>query len=100
MDAWLKYHLAFILPVAYVCYAVDCHLQKTTKQQRKAIMDAALQDCKLLRAMGIHIRKADNDDYYTLGRKFRRTEIMVYLMAKNHWADLLPVIIAWLLSPR
>ena len=83
MDAWLKSHLAFILPIAYVCYAVDCQLPKTTKQQRKAILDAALEGCKLLRAMGININAAENDDYYTPGRKRRRMEAMVYLMAKT-----------------
>lgn len=40
MNAWLKCHLTLILPVAYVCYAVDCHLPKA---QRKAILDAAME---------------------------------------------------------
>ena len=33
MDAWLKCHLAFILPAAYDCYSVNCQLPRATKQQ-------------------------------------------------------------------
>ena len=28
MDAWLKYHAAFILPVVYLCYKTGCDLKK------------------------------------------------------------------------
>lgn len=83
MDAWLKCHLALILPAAYVCYAVDCHLPRATKAQCKAILDAALEGCKMLRALGLSVSAAENDEYYTPGRKRRRMEIMVYIMAKT-----------------
>ena len=42
MDEWLKCHIAFILPVCYVCYACNGDLTRATKQQRGAILDAAL----------------------------------------------------------
>ena len=32
MDAWLKYHAAFILPVVYLCYKTGCDLKKSTKE--------------------------------------------------------------------
>ena len=41
MDEWLKCHIAFILPVCYVCYACNGDLTRATKQQRAAILDAA-----------------------------------------------------------
>ena len=40
MDEWLKCHIAFILPVCYVCYACNGDLTRATKQQRAAILDA------------------------------------------------------------
>ena len=43
MDEWLKCHIAFILPVCYVCYACNGDLTRATKQQRAAILDAAYE---------------------------------------------------------
>ena len=43
MDEWLKSHIAFILPCAYACYAVDGELSRTTKLE---IGRAVQQECK------------------------------------------------------
>lgn len=83
MNAWLKCHLVLILPVCYVCYAVDCKLPKATKAQRKAILDAALEGCELLRRMGVEIRTEDSEAYFKPGRKRRKMEAMLFLMAKT-----------------
>ena len=34
MEAWLKYHAAFILPVVYLCYKTGCDLKRSTKAER------------------------------------------------------------------
>lgn len=84
MDEWLKCHLAFILPVVYVCYAVDCDLTRTTPEQRKALIDAAWECCEMLKAAGIPVNDADNTDCYREGSKKRKsTERMVLLMCKT-----------------
>ena len=83
MNTWLKCHLVLILPVCYVCYAVDCKLPNATKAQRKAILDAALEGCELLRRMGIEIRTEDSEDYFKPGGKRRKMEALLFLMAKT-----------------
>ena len=50
MDEWLKCHIAFILPVCYVCYACNGDLTRASKQQRAAILDAAYEGCEMLKA--------------------------------------------------
>ncbi|MCM1385429.1 MAG: hypothetical protein NC243_12915, partial [Lachnoclostridium sp.] len=44
MDAWLKCHMAEILPLGYVSYAVSCSLPKASKSQRRAMVDAAAEE--------------------------------------------------------
>ncbi|SBV97504.1 Ketopantoate reductase PanE/ApbA [uncultured Eubacteriales bacterium] len=83
MDAWLKCHLALILPVSYVCYAVDCRLSKASRAQRKAILDAALEGCVMLRGLGVPIRTQDSEDYFRPGKKRRKMAAVLYIMAKT-----------------
>ena len=84
MDEWLKCHIAFILPVAYACYAVDGELPRTTAEQRKQIVDAAWECCEMLKAAGIPVNDADNTDCYRAGTKKRKqTDRMVYWMAQT-----------------
>lgn len=49
MDEWLKCHIAFILPVCYVCYACNGDLTRATRQQRGAMIDAAYEACLMLK---------------------------------------------------
>ncbi len=84
MDEWLKCHAAFILPICYVCYACNGNLTRSTKEQRKALIDAAWEACEMLKAAGVPVNDAENTDYYREGSKKRRhTEKMVYVMAKT-----------------
>ena len=84
MDEWLKCHIAFILPVCYVCYACNGDLTRATKQQRAAILDAAYEGCEMLKALGIPVNDAENTDYYKLGTAGRRKmDAMVLAMAKT-----------------
>ncbi|BDF70047.1 2-dehydropantoate 2-reductase [Oscillospiraceae bacterium] len=83
MDAWLKCHLALILPVCYVCYAVGGRLPEAFPAQRRAILDAALEGCVMLRSLGVPIRTQDSEDYYRPGPKRRCMAAMLYLMAKT-----------------
>ncbi len=84
MDEWLKCHAAFILPICYVCYACNGNLTRSTKEQRKALIDAAWEACEMLKAAGVPVNDAENTDYCREGSKKRRhTEKMVYVMAKT-----------------
>jgi len=64
MDEWLKCHIAFILPVCYVCYACNGDLTRATKQQRAAILDAAYEACLMLKDAGIPVNDANNTDNF------------------------------------
>lgn len=81
MDAWLKCHMAFILPVAYICYANDFRLPRATKRQRSMAMDAALEGYALLKKLGYPIRPADSEDAFITNRK--KTERLLWVMAKT-----------------
>lgn len=84
MDAWLKCHAAFILPICYVCYACNGDLRRATKQQRGAILDAAYEACEMLKAIGIPVNDADNTENFKPGTAGRRQmEAMLFVMAKT-----------------
>ncbi|MCM1539347.1 MAG: NAD-binding protein, partial [bacterium] len=60
MDAWLKCHMAEILPLGYVSYAVSCSLPKASKSQRRAMVDATAEGFALLKSLGYPIRPAED----------------------------------------
>ena len=74
MDEWLKSHIAFILPCAYACYAVDGELSRTTVEQRRMIVDAAWECCEMLKAAGVPVNDAENTDRYREGTKQRKKD--------------------------
>ena len=61
MDAWLKYYAAFILPVVYLCYKTGCDLKKSTRAERKLLLDAVGDACHLLMALGYPVRPAGDE---------------------------------------
>lgn len=56
MDAWLKYHAAFILPVVYLSYQTGCDLARSTRPQRRLLLDAVADAYHLLMALGYPVR--------------------------------------------
>lgn len=81
MDAWLKCHVAFILPIAYVCYATGYRLRHATSAQIEDIMNAAVEAFTALKILGYPIRPDGEEAFFTqrraMARKFLR------LMAKT-----------------
>ena len=61
MDAWLKYHAAFILPVVCLCYKTGCDLRRSTRAERKLMLDAVGDACRPLMALGYPVRPVDNN---------------------------------------
>ena len=88
MDAWYRGHLAFILPVAYLCYAVGCDLRRSTRRQRKLILDAANEAFGLLKTLGYPVVPTGEDRYYQPGIKRMSVSAMLLLMAKTVLGDL------------
>lgn len=83
MDAWCKCHAACILPVCYVCYAVDCNLRRTSSAQRKLLLNAMLEGYGLLTALGYPLLPPGEEAYCKPGVKQRLAAIMVFVMAKT-----------------
>ena len=85
MEAWLRCHLAAILPMCYVIYALGGHVQMKlmSRQQRKACLDASLEGCEFLAHIGVPIREADSTDYFRPGCKRMLMELTLLLMVKT-----------------
>ncbi len=88
MDGWYKTHLTLILPVAYLCYAVDCDLRKTTRSQRRLVLDAAGEACGLLRVLDIPVLPDGDEAYYASGGKRAFMSALLGLMAKTAVGEL------------
>ena len=72
MDAWLKCHIALILPACYLCYACSGDLSKATKEQRDLVLDAAWEACEMMKAAHIPVDDKENTDCYRAGTPGRR----------------------------
>ena len=83
MDAWLKCHMAEILPLGYVSYAVDCKLPKASKAQRKAMVDATAEGFSLLKAMGYPIKPTEDEALYTGGVMRMLWRAAMFVMCKT-----------------
>lgn len=84
MDEWLKCHVAEILPICYVCYAVGGELGKMTAAQRADILNASFEGCLMLKAAGVPVNDKESTEYYRPGSKKRAAmDRMLWLMAKT-----------------
>ena len=69
MDAWLKWHAACILPMAYLSYARGCDLTHSTRADRKLYLDACNELGGLFAKHGIPIRPEGDEEYFKGGPK-------------------------------
>ncbi|MCM1135958.1 MAG: methyltransferase domain-containing protein [Clostridium sp.] len=83
MDAWLKCHIAMILPIVYVSYAVDCHLPRASKAQRKATVDATAEGLSLLKSLGYPVKPAEDETFSTGGPKRILWQAVMFVMCKT-----------------
>lgn len=88
MDAWYRCHLTLVLPAAYLCYTTGCNLRKTTRRQRKLLLDAAREAFCLLKELGYGVYPPGEDTYYQPGAKRLLMAGMVFIMAKTVVGDL------------
>jgi 2-dehydropantoate 2-reductase len=63
MDAWLKSHAAFVLPIAFVCYAVDGKLKRAARDRAMLgrAIDAMDEAYRMLEACGVSVPPEDVD---------------------------------------
>ena len=64
MDAWLKCHLALVLPICYVCYAVGGRLPRATPAQLNAAIDAMTEGNRMLKTLGYPIRPENTQETF------------------------------------
>lgn len=86
MDAWLKSHLAFILPICYVCYATEGVLMRATHAQLNEIADAAIEAHAMLKRLGYAIRPDGEEAFFTKDRK--KCMAFLHLLARTPFGRL------------
>ena len=82
MDAWYKCHLAFILPVCYLSYTLNCDLTRAKGQQIRQMLDAVEEGYRLLSALGYPILPEGSLDELC-GFKGGLSHAMMWVMAKT-----------------
>ena len=83
MDAWLKYHAAFILPVVYLCYKTGCDLTRATKEDRKLLLDAVSDAYHLLMELGHPVRPVGDDKNLEPGISNQLVKLVIYWMSRT-----------------
>ncbi len=83
MDAWLKYHAAFILPVVYLCYKTGCDLKKSTRAEQKLLLNAVGDAYHLLMALGYPVRPAGDEKSLEPGFKNAMVRLVIYWMSRT-----------------
>lgn len=69
MDAWLKCHAAYVLPIAFTAYACGCDLKLATRGQRREMLDATREMYGLLMRYGTPIRPEGDEAFFQPGTK-------------------------------
>ena len=83
MDAWLKYHAEFILPVVYLCYKTGCDLTKSTKEERELLLDAVGDAYHLLMALGYPVRPVGDEKNLEPGISNQLVKLVIYWMSRT-----------------
>ena len=83
MDAWLKYHAAFILPIVYLCYKTDCELKKSTRAERKLLLEAAGDAYHMLMELGYPVRPVGDEKSLEPGPVNAAVKFVIYLMTRT-----------------
>ena len=83
MDAWLKYHAAYILPIVYLCYKTSCDLKRSTKEERKLLLDAVRDAYHLLMELGYPVRPVGDDKSLEPGLVNKLVKLVIYWMSRT-----------------
>ena len=83
MDAWLKYHAAYILPIVYLCYKTGCDLKRSTKEERKLLLDAVGDAYHLLMELGYPVRPAGDEKSLEPGILNQLVKLVIYWVSRT-----------------
>ncbi len=83
MDAWLKYHAAFILPVVYLCYKTDCGLKNSTRAERKLLLAAVRDAYHMLMELGYPVRPVGDEKSLEPGPMNMMVKLVIYWMSRT-----------------
>lgn len=72
MEGWLLSHAAHILPTAYLCYSLNCHLRHASKEQICLTIDAVAEAHKILQKLGYPIRPEEEEKAFEEKRERKR----------------------------
>ncbi|MCH3964499.1 MAG: ketopantoate reductase family protein [Clostridium sp.] len=81
MEGWLLSHAAHILPTAYLCYNLNCHLRRASKEQIQLAVDVIAEAHKMLKKLGYPIRPDGEEEAYNEKRKKKQRAL--YWMVKT-----------------
>lgn len=83
MEAYLKCHLAAILPIGYLAYACGGDMRASTGAQRRLMRLASREAYALLKGQGVPILPEGDDRYYQGGIRGLAMRFLYFVMAKN-----------------
>lgn len=83
MYAYYMYHIAEIMPYAYLCYHLDYDLKKAERNQIRMIIEASKECFHFLQGRGIPVTPDNEDDYYNGGPKTTAMYLLYRIVAKT-----------------
>ena len=83
MEGWLYCHAAFILPVVYISYRLNCDLTKANPAGIDEVLKAVEEGYKLIRSCGIPIRPKGDEVFFDSNIKRSAVRWFLYIMAKT-----------------
>ena len=88
MDAWLKCHLAFVLPMAFISYARGCNLRRAERKDFALALDACNEAFQMLKAHDIPILPEGDEEEARPSWRRSLMEAAFWLLAKTRLGDL------------
>lgn len=83
IDAWLKCHLAIVLPIAFHSYQTGCDLRRSTGKQRKAVLKAVGEGFEFLKSAGYSIVPAIFERIFQSSIKRIFAAILLFFVTKT-----------------
>ena len=89
MDAYYHYHMAEILPYAFICYKYDCDLKKVTGEDVVDIMSATKEAFDMLGSKGYPVMPPNEEKYYESGVKRKAMQTLYRIMSRTVLGELM-----------
>ena len=83
MEGWLYCHAAFILPIVYLSYRLNCDLTKASSDEISEVLSAVKEGYKLIEAAGIPVRPKGDEVFFDSAVKTGAVRSLLYLIAKT-----------------